>query len=70
MKKVSLVLATFNRDRYLKLSLKSYREQTFSDLEIIVVNDSKDNEETRKICSDFGARYIHTGRIDEDTVWW
>jgi len=40
------------------------------DLEIVVINDSKDDEETKKICSDFGAKYILSGRKDTDSSWW
>ena len=41
---VSVVIPTYNRSHLLQLTLQSVEEQTFKDLEIIVVDDgSKDN---------------------------
>lgn len=45
MDKVSVVISTYNRFKYLLNTLKSVKEQTYSNIEIIVVNDcSIENE--------------------------
>jgi len=44
MPKISLIVSAYNIEKYIKKCLKSLIIQTFSDTEIIVVNDgSKDN---------------------------
>jgi glycosyltransferase domain-containing protein len=47
---VSVIIATYNRDQYIKKAIDSVLIQTFKNLEIIVVDDSS-NEETRKLIS-------------------
>jgi glycosyltransferase involved in cell wall biosynthesis len=45
MEKVSVIIPTFNRFKYLLNTIKSIKEQTYSNIEIIVVNDkSTENE--------------------------
>lgn len=59
MAKVSVVIPTYNRAKYLKQALDSVLAQTHKDLEIIVVDDSsKDN--TAEVVSSYGpqVRYI------------
>ena len=44
MVKVSIILTAFNEERYIKKAIESILNQTFKDLELIVVNDgSTDN---------------------------
>ena len=44
MVKVSIILTAFNEERYIKKAIESILNQTFTDLELIVVNDgSTDN---------------------------
>jgi len=40
---VSTIISTYNRDKYLKRAIDSILNQTFKDLEIIVVDDSTDD---------------------------
>ena len=39
MVKVSIILTAFNEERYIKKAIESILNQTFKDLELIVVND-------------------------------
>jgi glycosyltransferase involved in cell wall biosynthesis len=61
MTSVSVIITTFNRDRYLAEAIRSVIDQSYSDLEIIVVDDgSSDN--TREIVNSFQEprlRYIY-----------
>lgn len=45
MHKVSVVIPTYNRFKYLLNTLKSVKEQTYPNIEIIVVNDKSSQEE-------------------------
>jgi glycosyltransferase involved in cell wall biosynthesis len=39
MPKVSVILPVYNSEKYLKQSIKSILDQSFSDFEIIAIND-------------------------------
>jgi glycosyltransferase involved in cell wall biosynthesis len=45
MDKVSVIIPTFNRFKYLLNAIKSIKEQTYTNIEIIVVNDCSTEEE-------------------------
>jgi glycosyltransferase involved in cell wall biosynthesis len=45
MDKVSVIIPTYNRFEYLLNTLKSVKEQTHSNIEIIVVNDGSSQNE-------------------------
>jgi teichuronic acid biosynthesis glycosyltransferase TuaG len=45
MDKVSVVIPTYNRFTYLLNTIKSVKEQTYSNIEIIVVNDKSTQNE-------------------------
>jgi len=51
------VVPTFNSGRFLKECLRSIREQTYENIEIIVV-DSYSSDDTRKIAEKFGAKVM------------
>ncbi len=53
--KVSVIIPVFNGSNYLKKAIESVLNQTYSNIEIIIVNDgSQDNGETEKIALSFG----------------
>ena len=45
MKKVSVIIPTYNRFKYLLNTINSIREQTYKNIEIIVVNDKSPQQE-------------------------
>ena len=58
---VSVVVPAFNQAAYLAQALSSALNQTFNDLEVIVVDDGS-TDETRQVCESFGdprLRYIY-----------
>lgn len=56
---VSVIIPTYKRTDYLKLTLQSIQNQTFKDFEIIVVDDGTPNEENFFLCQTFEkVKYI------------
>lgn len=61
MPKVSVIIPTYNRARYLKRAIQSVLDQSFQDFEIIVVDDASTDEtrETIEAFQDPRIRYFH-----------
>lgn len=47
---VSIVIPTYNRTSFLKLTLESVIRQTFQDFEIIIVDDGTPNDDNQILC--------------------
>lgn len=61
--KVSIVIITWNRAKYLKQTLTALEKQTFKDYEIIVVNGpSTDN--TKEVALSFPVKYFETTKAN------
>jgi len=59
--KVSVVIPVYNGHKYLREAIESVVNQTYRDVEIIVVNDgSTDDGKTRAVAKQYGSkiRYI------------
>jgi len=54
-KKVSIVIPTFNRARYLRRAIESCLNQTYGNLEILIVDDGSEDE-TSEVVRNFAAR--------------
>ncbi len=60
MPKVSIGVSTYNRRDYLRESLKSLLEQTYSDFEIIVVDDGSSDDTGEMVAREFPqVRYFY-----------
>ena len=50
---VSVIIPTFNRNLFLERTLESIKNQSYNDLEVIVVNDGGNWESCKVVCSKF-----------------
>ncbi|OGG03815.1 hypothetical protein A2W14_04705 [Candidatus Gottesmanbacteria bacterium RBG_16_37_8] len=57
MPKISVVIPAYNEEKYLTVSLKSFKNQTFKDFELIVA-DGGSTDDTEKISSIYNAKFI------------
>ena len=61
----SIIVLTYNSEQYIKRCLKSILDQTYSNFEVIIVdNGSKDS--TKKIVSSFDKRFKWTECLNSD----
>lgn len=60
--KLSVVIPTYNEEKYLPRLLRCLNNQTFQDFEIIV-SDAFSKDKTREIAAAFGARVVDGGKI-------
>lgn len=61
--RVSVVMPTHNYGEYLKDAIESILQQTFTDLELIVVDDASTDDKTGKVLSDYAGRIQVVTRI-------
>ncbi|MFB3389170.1 glycosyltransferase [Flavobacterium sp. LAR06] len=54
---VSVIITTFNRPHYLELTLNSVVNQSYENIEIIVIDDDSDGNQNMEICSGFSNVY-------------
>lgn len=50
---VSVIITTFNREKYLNKAIESVFKQTYSNIEIIVVDDGSKNNYAESICNNY-----------------
>lgn len=63
--KVSVIVPVYNVEKYLKRCLDSIINQTYKNIEIILVNDgSKDN--SRNICEEYEKKYENISLINQE----
>lgn len=55
MPKISVVIPTLNEEKYLKFTLESFKKQTFTDFEIIIV-DGASTDDTLKIAKKYANK--------------
>ena len=53
MKKVSVIIPTYNRADFLKITLDSVLRQTYPSIEVIVVDDGSPNNDTELLCKQY-----------------
>lgn len=63
---VSVIMPCYNDGRYIEESIRSLKNQTFTDYELIVIDDGSDDPETLRILSalpDDHIRLLHTDHV-------
>lgn len=64
-KNISVIIPAYNCEKYIKRCVESVEKQTYSDFEIIIVNDgSKDNTENE--CNELVKRYSNISLINKE----
>jgi len=64
-KYISVIIPAYNCEKYIKRCVESIENQTYDNVEIIVVNDgSKDN--TLKICNELSEKYSNIKIVDKE----
>lgn len=63
---VSVVIPSYNRFDYLKNAIKSVKDQTYKNFEIIVVNDNSDDQRYYKNNILDNTKIIHSGKNEND----
>ena len=67
MDKVSVIIPTYNRFKYLLNTIKSVNEQTYSNIEIIVINDKSTQMEYYNYdWASSNVKIIHLGQNSKD----
>lgn len=64
--KVSIILPTYNGEKYLRESMESCLGQSFRDLELIVIDDSSSTDASRVIAASFNDTRVKYFRHDKN----
>ena len=59
---VSIIVPIYNREKYLKRCIDSIVAQTYSDLEIILVDDGS-TDSSSQICDEYAAMMSTSGNL-------
>ena len=54
--KLSIIVPVYNAEKYLDRTIKNILEQTFTDFEFLILNDSPDNKEIENIVKEYAKR--------------
>ena len=57
--KVSVIIPAYNHEKYIGASIESVLEQTFGDLELIIINDGSTDNTEREILKYDDSRIIY-----------
>jgi len=63
--KVSVVIPTYNRSRFLRIAVRSVLNQTFQDFEIVIVDDAS-SDDTRAVVASLGDARIKYVRHEQN----
>ena len=64
---ISIIIPTLNEEKYIERCLKSLKNQSFRNFEIIV-SDSYSTDDTVKIAKKYGAKVVLTKKLVQQLV--
>ena len=67
MKKISIIIPIYNAERHLEKCLKSVIEQTYKNLEIILVNDGS-TDMSKKICEEYQKKDLRIVLLNQSNM--
>lgn len=63
--KISIIMPTYNVEKYVDRAIKSIIHQTYSNIELIIIDDfSKDN--TKNICREYANKFNNIIFVDKE----
>ena len=66
---VSIIIPTYNRAHFLRLTLLSIANQTYQNFEVFVIDDGSPNNEAQLVCENFEkVQYIKKGIVSVQTM--
>lgn len=65
MKKISVIVAVYNSEKYLEHCVKSILNQTYADIEILLINDGS-TDDSSKICHSIASNHSNVIVIDKE----
>ena len=65
MSKITIVLTTYNRPNYLKLAIDAILSQTFTDFDLVIIDNGSD-EKTSKVINKYNDNRIVNIRAEEN----
>ena len=73
MAKISIIVPVYNTARYLETCLTSLKFQTFSDIEVLLINDGSTDESeemhfAKQITVSFCSRRVTEGFVAQETL--
>ena len=69
MKKITLVIPVYNSEKYIGRCLDSILNQTYNDVDILVINDGS-KDKSKEIIEEYQRKYNNIKLINqENTIW-
>lgn len=66
MDKISVVVAVYNAEKYLKKCIDSLLKQTYENIEIILINDCS-NDSSLSICNEYSSKYPNVITLNNES---
>jgi len=65
---ISIIMPVYNNERYFPIAVKSVLDQSFTDFELIIINDGS-TDDTSKIADEYAAKDRRVRAIHQENQW-